>query len=287
MISTASLRAIKRSVSFETVAEVCDFVDGLDGTAVGELVVADANAVGVVFVEKARICWAAATGLGRRLTELLMARAAVDEETMETYYRTCKAERVPLGEYLVGRGIVGADDLRAALAQHTVESLRRLAGPGQRAGWCPKERGGYSPRFTFGTAELLARAGEVDEAESARAIREEMEQCFFSGEWAAAFVRSPQRAQPVPIAIIGEAPASAAELVRVGAWAASALDVAGALAAGERDEPVLAVQLPRPARPERAMRVAFRHGGMLVAGESSERGPARILNRRARRREGS
>jgi hypothetical protein len=284
LISTASRRSVRRSVSIESVAEVCDFVDGLDGSAVGELVIADANAVGVVFVEKARICWAAATGLGRRLTELLVARAAVDEETMESLYRTCKAERVPLGEYLVGRGIVGPADLRAALAQHTVESLRRLAGPGQRAGWCPKERGGYSPRFTFGTAELLARAGEVDEAEAARAVREEMAACFFEGEWAAAFVRSPARAVPVPIAIHGEAPAAASELLRVGGWAASALDVASAL---DGQEPVLAVRLARPTCAEREMRVALRHGALLIAGESSARGPARILNRRVRRREGS
>src|SRR5262249_20565820 len=52
------------------------FVDALGPHATGEIIVSAADGPrGAVFVEAGRVCWSAARGLARRLTELLGARA--------------------------------------------------------------------------------------------------------------------------------------------------------------------------------------------------------------------
>lgn len=274
--SPVSRRNVARWIAVDDVFDVCAFVDELDRGTAGELVVADELARGTVFVEDARICWAAASGLAPRLTALLMERACVDAATMETFFRSCKADGVPIGEYLVGRGIVSAADLRAALAQHTVESLGRLTGNGRRAAWVPRARGGYNPRFTFGTSEVIALTTAACEADLASVARAELARCFTGGDWGAAFVRSARSAVPVPIALRGEVPQAAPRLECIAKWAVSALDI---VAAFDADDPLVAVT-----QPQGAVLVAFRHHDVVIAGETSAFGPARMLNRRAQAR---
>lgn len=272
--------SVGRDVRLGTVAELCAFVDDLELDAAGELLVDAEGARGSIYIEHARICWAAAAGLSRRLTELLVERAGLEANTMERLYRACRDEGVPLGEYLVGRGVVSAADLRSALARHTIESLRRLTGP-ERSGRFRRRRSvGYSPRFTFGTAEVLVQSGAVTREEAARRAEVEMTACFAPGGWGAAFVRSTDRAAPEPIALHGEGPSEAHALSRLARWATSALDMVTAFSTGE---PIVAVSLPASrAREGRQSAVAFRLGELVIAGEAGAHCAARILNRRAR-----
>jgi hypothetical protein len=277
----ASRRAASH-VPIASIDDVCEFVDELEQSATGELVVEDGAPLGAVFIEQGRICWAAAIGLAARLTDLLAARTGMGAKTIEDFYRACVAEGTPLGEYLVERAVIEAVDLRLALVQHTVESLVRMKNRGRRGVWYPKPTGGYSPRFTVGTAEVLARAGELGHAAAAAAARVEIEECFVEDEWAVAFVRDRLRAVPCPVFLWGSTPSCASSLMRVARWVASSLDVADTLGAGD---PLVAVTLPRGrATPKREVLMAFRHGGILFAGESGAHGPARVLNRRARLR---
>jgi hypothetical protein len=285
-------RESERRITLGNVTDVCAFVDALEASAVGELVVEQAaQRVGVVLVEGGRICWAAASGLARRLTELLAAVSRTDAFTMEGHYRACKELGVPLGEHLVGRGIVSADQLRGALLQHTAESLAHLARGAMRAFWRPRMRHGYSARFTFGSAELLARVFALQFATSLEAIDSELDACFPEGKWAAAFARPEACAAPVPVSVRGAFPASATVLRRVGAWAASSLDVAAALSGAS---PLLVVTLPPSLatdfdrREQGESLVTFRHRDAVLVGETNAQGPARVLNRRAieRRKKG-
>lgn len=279
-VEVASRPLVARQVSIASPEDLCAFVDELDPGSAGKLVFSDGRTTGAVFVEDARICWAAAEGLSARLTELLVAKANVSADEMESLYRRCKSERAPLGEYLVGTGIVSAADLRSALARHTVESIRALVATHLVAEWCPRPHGGYNPRFTFGTSEVLARAGSAaDEARSARAATE-LDACFSEGEWACAIVRDASRAAPSPIALHGAAPASARELARVAKWAVSSLDMAAAFQATDA---MLTVELPPGRRtPRREVVVAFGHEGIVYVGEATLQAPARILHRRTR-----
>ena len=274
--SPVSHRSVARWIAVDDVFDVCAFVDELDRGTAGELVIADDRARGTVFVEDARICWAAASGLAPRLTELLIERAHVDASTMESYFRACKTEGVPIGEYIVSRDIVSAADLRAALAQHTVESLGRLTGAGRRAAWVPRARGGYNPRFTFGTSEVVALSTAASEGDLARVAHAELVRCFSDGDWGVAFVRSARSAAPIPIALRGEVPQAAQRLARIAKWAVSALDI---VAAFDANDPLVAVTQPKG-----AVLVAFRHHDVVIAGETGAFGPARMLNRRAQAR---
>jgi hypothetical protein len=261
------------SVAASSAADVLAFVDDLRGDAAGELVFAGREAAGgAVFVERGRVCWAAASGLASRLSDLLATSARVDRAAMEQHYRACRRERRPLGEYLVGTGIVSPEALRAALLRHTAESLLTLCGPGDRAAWSPRRAGGYNPQFTFTTVELLPWALGEAYRELVAPAASELAASFDGEEWGAAFVRSPARAAPEPIAVHGAAPEKLAELFALGRWAASSLDVAAPL---HGRDPLVSIVVGAGAF------VAWRAGPLVVAGRTRPNGPARLLNRRA------
>lgn len=260
-------------VAVTSPVDVCAVIEGLGGDAVGELVLADGDAaVGSVFVECGRVCWAAARGLARRFTELLVSSSGASRAAIEEVVLGCVAERVPLGERLLAAGLVDAGQLRCALLEHTAESLAIATVEPAAATWCPRRRRGYASRFTFGTAEVLARALTHDRRTDAALGAAVVERSFAPEECAAAFARCGDRAAPLPVAIAGAWPTDTRGLLRVGRWSASAID----LARDGGGEPLVAAT-----RGGRSV-VAFAEGHLLVAGVTSELGAARILTRRAR-----
>ncbi len=86
-------------VVIASVVDVCSFVDDLSADATGEIVVGGRGAShdGAVFVEGGRICWAAARGLARRLSDLLATAARLDASEMEALYVTYTCNPSPLG----------------------------------------------------------------------------------------------------------------------------------------------------------------------------------------------
>jgi hypothetical protein len=271
-------------VSFETGArpavqsavELCAFVDRLSIDDVGEVVFADASAVrGSIFIERGRVCWAAARGLAARLTHLLTEAARISPERMEELFLHCKREGKVLGEFLVARGIVSSEQLRCALLEHTVESMGALCSGEATAVWRPR-RGGYAARFTFDTADLVARANAHVHGHEAISWPEVLAPVspLRRGEWAAVFIRVRSAAAPLAVTLAGEWPEKSTVVMRVGKWAASALDVAGVL---EGDDAFVTATEGR----EGAALVAWRHGDYFVVGRLLAQGPARILNHRA------
>jgi hypothetical protein len=281
-------------VAVRSAADIFDFVDQIDRRAVGELVFRDIGKSkevrGVVFIEAGRVCWAAARGLARRLTELLIARSpGMDATAMEELFRRCQQERAPLGEFLVARGIVQPAELRSALFQHTAESLDALCVNDVEAGWCLRSGRGYSPRFTFSTSELLAHTLARALSPTERAISADAESIlpatFAPGEWGAGFVRG-AGAMPSPIVVHGALPETTKDVLRVGKWAASVLDLSATFQ--EEDALVTSMEWPLEQRSPRAesVFVAWRLAigsshQAFIAGKMSPQGPARILNRRA------
>jgi hypothetical protein len=269
-----------RELVLRDVVDLLAAVDELGESATGELALdVGEDAQGAVFIEKGRVCWAAARGLAGRLTELLAARSAVSVEQMESLYMACRTQGVPLGEHLVARGLLQPAGLSEALLQHTAESLRLLCRTPARAAWFPRSGRGYSPAFTFTTAELSARMGAAAHQDDAERLAPILRETFAEGEWGVAFVRPPHAAAPRPVALHGPAPSAASTLARLGAWGASTTDVVGVFSGAG------AVVWSSVAGRSRA-RVAFGDGRAIVVGEMGEHGPARILNLRARDRRG-
>ena len=268
----------------DTPEHACALVDELGPSAIGEIVVWGDRPEprGAILVEGGRVCWAAARGLARRLTELLVDRAAVPRPAMESLFVACRSQHIPLGEHLVDRGILKARDLREALLQHTVESLRFLCHAGARGAWTPRSGPSYRPYFTFPTALLLAEVGASSHDAIVQSMRPALASTFGGGGegvWGAAFLRSASCAGPELVAVEGAVPHTATALLRLGRWAASSLDVSGAFT----DEGAL-VAVTRKRASRTSTLVAFRHGDGFIAGETGPSGPARIMNLRAQER---
>lgn len=266
-----------RGMTVRSEVDVCAFIDDLPPDSTGELVLRSgaAKTKGAVFIEDGRICWAAARGLARRLSDLLAASAHLDREAMELLVHACKRDGTPLGQYLVAAGVVTADELRSALLKHTAESLHMMCDAGASAEWNVRRSGQYSPSFTFTTTELLPRALAEGHAPLAASIASELAEAFPGRDWGAAFARGGWRAAPDPIAVQGAWPDKVEVLFRLGRWAASALDVT---------TPLHDASAFVSAFTGTSAIVAWRSGDAILAGFTHNAGPARLLNLRARAR---
>lgn len=183
----------------------------------------DGQTVGSVFVETGRVCWAAAPGRSGRLRDLLhrhSARQLADAE-LDDAFAACRDAQRPLGELLVERGMVSDDGLRAALKQHTVESLiAQCDGVPRPVTWVPHRRRGYSARFTFTPVELLAAAGAQLYPAEAPSVVVELPGASTIGSFAIG-----DEELPVALWASGSAASSVRDLLGLGDWAAAALAV--------------------------------------------------------------
>lgn len=274
MMPSVSSHETTRRIVVRSAVDVCAAVDDLPCEAIGELtMVADGVVRGAVFVERGRVCWAAARGLAARLTELLVAPSGLDAVTMEDLFRRCRLESKPIGEYLVEQGVIAPAQLRAALLQHTVESLSALC---DGAGWATfrARPGGYNPRFSFATSELVVRSCALAYGNGGEPLdRARVLPISYSGEWGARYLRVEGMAAPVPVALVGDIPDRARTVLAVGAWSASALDLASTFRGS--DATVTTTE------DGGATFSTWRSKGALFAVRLVENGAARVLHHRA------
>lgn len=266
----------RSAVNVPTPSDVCSFVDGLDPDEVGELRISHrGHPLGAVFVQNNRVCWVAAAGLERTLSQLLVERAGITRDAMERHFERCRAAKVPVGEDLVDRGVIGPNALRGALFDHSTASLASLCRDGARAEWRPRTRT-YAARFTFSTSELLVRTNALSRADVAEAATLSIRDLFDAaeGDWAVAFVRCSERAIPIAVALLGAFPARASALSSHAKWAMSCLDVAGTFA-GARPSVVATTSGAEP-----RFCCALREAAYFVVGETDAAGAARISSRR-------
>jgi hypothetical protein len=156
-------------------------VEGLPPSARGALLVGPkGDPLGTILIESNRVCWGAAQGMGGRLRDILRSQCqgGAREQEFDAVYTRCRRESQPLGEALTTSGLVPPDRMRAALKQHTIESLLAvdaavvsLCGGGARKWpmqWIDHAGCGYNPRYTFGAVEVVAAAGaqRLEEAEA-------------------------------------------------------------------------------------------------------------------------
>jgi len=147
----------------ETVLTLIDRVEQ-DQAATGAFICeASGSRLATVLLEEGRICWAVASGMRRRLTDLLLESSdpSLRREHLEKIYKECKGRNVPLGEELVRRGVVPAHGLRDALAEHTSEALIRIGKKTDVSfDWVAHRAPGYSPTYTFETLDIALRVAK-------------------------------------------------------------------------------------------------------------------------------
>ncbi|HKU42692.1 MAG TPA: hypothetical protein VJR89_31250 [Polyangiales bacterium] len=147
-------------------------IESLPSSACGALLVGtDAEAMGTILVEQNRVCWSAAPGMSGRLRDILRSHCCDEhaEGELEAVFTRCRRDSQPLLETLAGSGLVELESIRAALKQHTIESLltvdatvTSLCGSQTREWpmeWIDHGSCSYRPRYTFGPVEVLEAAG--------------------------------------------------------------------------------------------------------------------------------
>lgn len=151
----------------DTIAQLLALLEASYAGRTGVLVFGPAaRPSGLVIIEEGRVCWAAAPRTRRRLAALLREKIR-DPERAARLDELCDERRksgTPLCDALMDEELLSPDDLRGALLQHSLDSLREmqsaLAAPPE---FHPRRGGRFDARFTFSASELLARTGAMAE----------------------------------------------------------------------------------------------------------------------------
>ena len=207
-------------------------IDSLEACSTGVFVLGEGERpLGVVFVQHARVCWAVSSKMRGRLTDLLVRASggSIDRLTLERTYRECRAAHTPLGDTLVRKGLVSASSMREALLAHTCEALLSCARSGGAAWrWSAHTESSYDAANTFAAAEVLTGLAAVQRPSVRDSAQAAFERHLPPTARGIAFVRE-SAATPI---VLRACTLSAAELINLGQWAASTVDIAGALSPG-------------------------------------------------------
>lgn len=179
---------------------------------------------GGIFVERGRICWAAAPGMQRRLHDLLQGYATdrkIDVDFNHIYQR-CRASGTLLGQTLVDEGWITPDELEVALRRHSAESLIELCqngvarnADGESTTWTSRGAKGYEPRFTFRPVDMLLDVASLAVPEVHATARAELDRFRGQGRTGAGFYVDADHV--VPVAAFGEL--TVHDLWSLGRWA--------------------------------------------------------------------
>jgi hypothetical protein len=195
--------------------------------------------LGTMLVEDRRVCWAAASGMETRLTDILQrqTRPPIDPVLIERVFARCRADGAPLGAALVAQGVVTPAGLKRALREHTAEAVVRLSALLNKRErfapvWQPNRARKYDAQFTFAPAEILVcvrTLGGGDVGSAYRCLLPVGEACVA----AAVFSPGTLDRDLLPLAQVNGETIGVEGLVQLGGWARSAVASASAFASGE------------------------------------------------------
>ena len=200
-------------------------IDSLPQGATGALVFTSKDAPqGTVLIEDNRVCWAAASNMERRLTDILRRQTdpPLGVDDFEAIYEECSRKKIPLGETLLERQIVTSDGLWRAIRQHTAEAVAMLSTTEKLSPvWASNRARPYDAQFTFSTAEILSSIGAFgNEAEAGEATRI-LSQITRGNTLGVAYL---MKGPGLPIAQVSADSWKCQALVDLGKWARVAVD---------------------------------------------------------------
>ena len=200
-------------------------VEALPDGATGALVfTAKDMPQGTVLIEDNRVCWAAASSMEHRLTDILRNQSdpPVSAETLEQIYDECYRDKIPLGEALVERGIVTPEGLWRGLRQHTAEAIALLA-TAQRISpvWASNRQRRYDAQYTYSTVDLLSCVGSFGWEEEARDAEETLREIIPKSAVGIAFLAEGRNG--LPVAQVAADDWDCNSLIELGDWAINAL----------------------------------------------------------------
>ena len=216
-----------RDVDWRVLIDALIRVEGIEPDDAGLLWSPAAAGAGGIFVEGGRICWAAAPGLRRRLSDLLSTCTSGPVDLDQLYAR-CRADGRPLGQTLVDEGWLAPHQLEVVLRRHSAESLVALCRAGALTRWSSRGGRGYSPRFTFRPVDVLFDVVALFAPHAQQTARAELAALDGPGRRGAAFVLHAGH-DAVPVAASGDATVGA--LATLGSWATAVPSAARELGA--------------------------------------------------------
>lgn len=212
-----------RTFDFEvpTLLRLLKGIDRLPDGATGALVFTSQDAPqGTVLVEDNRVCWAAASSMEHRLTDILRHESdpPLPAETFEEIYEECHRGRKPLGETLVARGLVTPEGLWRGLLRHTAEAICVLASSSSLSPiWASNRRRRYNAEYTFSTPELLSCIGSFGFEKEARQAQQTLREITPREAVGLAYLVQPSK--ELPLAHVAAEGRDCDELVELGNWA--------------------------------------------------------------------
>ncbi|MET0386285.1 MAG: hypothetical protein ABW321_10025 [Polyangiales bacterium] len=219
-------------------------VESLPPSARGALLVGPQDEpLGTILIENNRVCWGAASGMSGRLRDILRSHCQVSirDDELDAVYDRCRRESRPISDVLEVSGLVTPDHMRAALKQHTIESLLAvdaavailcggdaLTWPMQ---WIEHGGRGYNPRYTFGAVEVLAAAGAQRLQESdAKCMIDHLDELADPSSALVAFSFEPD-GTPIYVGATTWLPIDLQDLLALTTWAEAALGASSGFSA--------------------------------------------------------
>lgn len=204
-------------------------LEGLDAQATGAVLVSrKGHALGAIFLEGGRPCWARSNQRASRLSRLLVEESGghVTEGELSLCYERCREQGLSLMSALSEECSLDRGTLRRALLRETAESVRTLAAQATGVRFVPHREGSYGPDFRFSTLEvLLAPAGE-DSDPAVLCARQLLSRVATDDTCGVAFRLDEW---DVPIAAAGQDCPNSLEMGALSEWAKGALEVNVAL----------------------------------------------------------
>ena len=174
---------------------------------------------GSIFVERGRICWAAAHGKRQRLRDILRTLVEHRDVDFDRIYERCRKQGSHLGQTLVDEGWVTPVELETALRRHSAESMIELCThEAPEPTWNTRKGGGsYSARFTFRPVDVLLDVVALHVPELQAEAQTTLGSISVSGTCGAAFCFDDSYEIAVPVATSGALDVHA--LWNLGRWA--------------------------------------------------------------------
>lgn len=169
------------------------------GSADSGLLSFDPAPGGGIFVEAGRICWVGASGLSRRLRDLLSPHQRATDRELDRVYERCRLEGRVFGQTLVAEGLIEPLELEFALRRHSAESLIRLSETRRPRHWSSRGGRGYAAQFTFQPCDLLREVADVLMPEQVGQAQAELAPLAGAARRAAAFLLEPTADVAVPV----------------------------------------------------------------------------------------
>lgn len=228
--------AVEGSAAFDRLCALLEMIDDVHAGESGSIVFGGSSR-GIVLVQSGRVCWASSPSVATRLSHRLRSDSAAGDRKLAAIFSECRDSGKPFGQTLVARGLVTFEALRAALLQHTAETLLQLASdPAPR--WVPARIDRYDRSFTFTSAELLTHSADSWWGPLSAEARKELAAALGDrGAVGLAFLHAAGATDTIiPVGIAGAPDLNAKELLSAGRAAVSLMrsanPIGGRLVAG-------------------------------------------------------